>query len=83
MRWLVVAKNLDNGRLEIITPDMEFDDSSPNYDNTVHIIPFKEEPNPQHLDFGVHELVKNCVCHPKITESWVGQSIITHSAKVN
>jgi hypothetical protein len=83
MCWLVVVRNVESGRLEIITPDMEFDCDDPRYDKTVHIIPFKTEPDPQRLNFGVHNLGEDCVCRPKITDSWAGQRIISHRAVVN
>jgi hypothetical protein len=83
MRWLVVIKNIESGRLEIITPTTKFDHDAPHYDNTVHIVPFKEEPDPQRLSFGVHELAYNCACHPKIQEQCGSQTIITHRVEVN
>ena len=83
MVWLVVVKNIESGGLEIITPDMEFDPDNPRYDNVAHIIPYKEEPDPQRLDFGFHDLAYNCVCHPKISGSTSGQTIISHRAAVN
>jgi hypothetical protein len=83
MRWLVVVKNIESSRLEIVTPTTDFDPEDPRYDNVVHIVPFKEEPDPQRLDFGVHNLGLDCACRPKITESWAGQKIISHRAAVN
>ena len=83
MRWLVVVKNVESGNLEIITPTTNFDPDDPRYENVVHIVPFKEEPNPARLDFGFHELAYNCACHPKISGSTSGQTIISHRAAVN
>jgi hypothetical protein len=80
---MVVVKNIESGRLEIITPTTEVDPGDPRYDSMVHIIPFKEEPDPQRLSFGVHEFVRNCCCHPKIEDRCGGRTIISHSAMVN
>jgi hypothetical protein len=49
----------------------------------VNIIPFKEEPDPHRLDFGVHTLCEACACHPKLTGSTSGQTIVSHRAAVN
>ena len=83
MCWVIIVKNIESGHLEIITPDSQFDADDPRYDKVVHIVPFKEEPDPQRMNFGVHELVKNCVCHPKVTELYAGQKVVSHSAMVN
>jgi hypothetical protein len=84
MRWLVVVKNIESGNLEIVTPTTDFDANDPRYEKAAHIIPFKEEPNPARLDFGVHDLVRDCACHPKITEVYMtDRIIITHQAAVN
>lgn len=83
MRWLVVIKNLVSGNLEIITPSTDFDPDDPRYERVVNIIPFKEEPDPQRLNFGVHNLDYDCACHPKLSESTSGQTIISHRATVN
>jgi hypothetical protein len=83
MRWLVVVRNIESGRLEIITPTTDFDPEDPRYDRVVHIVPFKEEPDPQRLNFGVHNLSDDCACHPKVTYSWAEQRIISHESAVN
>jgi len=83
IRWLVVVKNIESGRLEIVTPTTYFDPEDPRYDRAVHIVPLKEEPDPQQLNFGVHNLSDDCACRPKITNSWAGQKIISHRATVN
>ena len=83
MVWLVVVKNIESGGLEIITPDMVFDPDNPRYDNVAHIIPYKEEPDPQRLSFGVHELVSDCACHPRVTNTYAGTRIISHREAVN
>ena len=84
MRWLVVVRNVESNRLEIITPSTDLDAELPRYDNVVHIVPFKEEPDPQRLDFGVHELHDGCACHPKITRTeMTEQIVITHRPAVN
>lgn len=83
MVWLVVVKNLESGNLEIITPSTDFDPDDPRYERIVNIIPFKKEPDPQRLDFGVHTLCEACACHPKISESASDQTIISHRAAVN
>lgn len=83
MRWLVVVKNLETGHLEIITPSTDFDPDDPRYERVVNIVPFKEEPNLERLTFGVHNLNLDCACHPKISESISGQTVISHRAVVN
>lgn len=83
MCWLVIVKNVESGRLELVTPAAEFDCDDPRYDKTVHIVPFKTEPDPQRLNLGVHNLGEDCVCRPKITNTWAGQRIISHRAAVN
>ena len=83
MHWLVVVRNVENNRLEIITPSTDLDVTTSHYDNVVHIIPFKEEPDPLRLDFGVHDLHEGCACHPKIVDSTVGKRIIKHRPAVN
>jgi hypothetical protein len=83
MRWLVVVKNLVSGNLEIITPQTDFDPEDPRYEKVVNIIPFAYEPDPQRLDFGVHDLSEACACHPKISDSICDQRVIAHRAVVN
>ena len=83
MYWIVVVKNLESNRLELVTPSSDFDPEDPRYDREVNIIPFKEEPDPMRLDFGVHELRDGCACHPKITYSQFEQKVISHTAAVN
>ena len=84
MRWLVVVKNIESDRLEIITPSTDFDPEDPRYDRVAHIVPFKEEPDPQRLNFGFHDLKRDCACHPKITEVYSqDRTIITHRSAVN
>ena len=84
MRWLVVVRNIDTGRMEIITPDTDLDACTSRYDDVVHILPFKTEPDPQRLDFGIHELHDACACHPKITKrELTDQTVIKHQAAVN
>ena len=83
MRWLVVVKNLDTDHLEIITPSTDFDPDDPRYERVVNIIPFKEEPDIQRLNFGFHNLGDDCACHPKISYSTSDQKVIAHRAAVN
>ena len=84
MRWLVVVRNIETGMLEIVTPSTDTDACVGRYDNVVHIIPFKEEPDPLRLDFGVHDLHDACACHPKVTHrELTDQTVITHRAAVN
>jgi hypothetical protein len=83
MIWLVVVKNLDTKRLEIITPSTDFDPDDPRYERVVNIIPFEKEPTLERLSFGVHDLCEVCACHPKISQSTSGQTIISHRAAVN
>jgi hypothetical protein len=83
MVWLVVVKNIASGNLEIITPSTDFDPDNPRYERVVNIIPFKEEPDPHRLDFGVHTLCEACACHPKISQSTSDQTVISHRAAVN
>jgi hypothetical protein len=83
MRCLAVVKNIERGELEIITPTTDFDPDDTRYDRVVLIVPFKEEPNPQRLNFGVHTLSDDCACHPKVSGSTSGQTIISHKAVVH
>jgi hypothetical protein len=83
MRWLVVVKNIESGNLEIIAPTTEFDPDDPRYDKVVHIVPFKEEPDPQRLHFGIHNLGDDCACHPTIRKQCGGPTIISHKERVN
>src|ERR1035437_7256205 len=83
MRWAVCMKNLEIGKMVLITPDMSVDVDDPRYDQDVHIVPVEEDPNdPCYLSFGVHDFVRNCVCHPKIQERCGGRTIISHQAAV-
>jgi hypothetical protein len=83
VRWLAVVRNLESSRLELITPSSDFDPDDPRYERVVNIIPLAKEPDPERVDFGFHELGYNCVCHPKISSSTSGQTIISHRAAVN
>jgi hypothetical protein len=83
MRWLMVVRNLESNRLEIIGPDTEIDFDDPRYEKVVNIVPFEKEPTSLMIDFGVHDLCEMCACHPKITKSDFGDIIISHKAAVN
>jgi hypothetical protein len=83
MVWFIVVRNIESNRLELVGPNSDFDPEDSRYDNWVHIVPFKTEPDPLHLDFGVHELHDACACHPKLTEMPCGQRIYSHTAVVN
>lgn len=83
MVWLIFVRNVESNRLEIVTPTSDFDPEDPHYDREVNIVPFEEEPDPQRLDFGVHDLHELCACHPKITYSAFEQKVISHTAAAN
>lgn len=84
MRWAICMKNLEAGKMQLITPDMSVDEDDPRYGDEVHICPVVEDPkDPKYLSFGVHDFVKECACHPKIQEQCGSRTIITHSAAVN
>ena len=83
MVWFIVVRNIESNRLELVGPESNFDFDDPRYDNVSHIVPFSKEPDPQRLDFGVHELHDACACHPKLTEFSTGERIYSHSAAVN
>jgi hypothetical protein len=84
MVWFIIVRNIESNRLELVGPESDCDLEDPRYDRVAHIIPFKEEPDPQRLNFGVHNLGRDCACHPKITEVYSqDRTIITHKAAVN
>lgn len=84
MRWAVCIKNVEIGKMVLITPHMSVDADDPRFDQDVHIVPVFEDPeDPYRLDFGVHDFVRGCVCHPKIKEQCFGRTIISHQAAVN
>jgi hypothetical protein len=84
MRWAVCMKDVEVGRMQLITPDMRVDEDDPRFGDEVHVIPVIEDKNdPMHLDFGVHDFVRECVCHPKIQEQCGGRTIIAHQSAVN
>lgn len=84
IRWAVCIKNLEVGKMQLITPDMSVDPDDPRWDQEVHIVPVTENPEkPLSLDFGVHDFVRNCACHPKIEKQRFGRTIISHQEAVN
>jgi 5-methylcytosine-specific restriction endonuclease McrA len=84
IRWAVCIKNLEVGKMQLITPDMSVDPDDPRWDREVHIVPVTENPEkPSNLDFGVHDFVRNCACHPKIEKQRFGRTIISHQEAVN
>ena len=84
MRWAVCMKNLEVGKMALITPDMTVDQDDPRFDQEVHIVPILEDPKDvTRLSFGAHDFVRDCACHPKILDQALGRTIITHSAAVN
>jgi len=85
MRWAVCMKNLEIGKMVLITPDMTPpDEDDPRFDQEVHIVPVEEHPNdPYYLSFGVHDFVRDCPCHPRIQRRCFGRTIISHRAVVN
>ena len=83
MRWAICMKNLEVGKMQLITPDMSVDENDPRYDDDVHIVPVVEDPkDPTCLSFGVHDFVRDCACHPKIQER-LYRNIISHRSAVN
>jgi hypothetical protein len=84
MRWAVCVKNIEVGKMMLITPDMSVDVDDPRLGDEVHIVPVVEDQkDPDWLSFGVHDFVRDCYCHPKIQEQCYGRTIISHSATVN
>lgn len=84
MRWAVCVKNLEAGQMQLITPDMTVDADDPRFGDEVHIVPVVEnQKNLGWIDFGVHNFVRDCYCHPKIEPRGSGKTIISHSAMVN
>ena len=83
-RWALCMKNLETGKMQLITPDMSVDPDDPRWDQEIHIVPVTENPEkPLNLDFGVHDFVRNCACHPKIEKQRFGRTIIRHQEAVN
>jgi hypothetical protein len=77
-------KNVEIGKMVLITPDMRVDENDPRYADEVHIVPVKVDKNdPTWLTFGIHDFVRDCYCHPKVEEQCLGRTIVTHSATVN
>lgn len=84
MRWAVCMKNIEAGNWQLITPDMTVDADDPRFDGEVHIVPVSEHPDdPYRLEFGVHDFVRDCTCHPKVQPQCFGRTIISHRAVVN
>jgi hypothetical protein len=84
MRWAVCMKNVEVGKMQLITPDMSVDGDDPRFGDEVHIVPVVEDPkDPTFLSFGFHDFVSGCVCHPKIQPQCGSRTIITHQAAVN
>lgn len=83
MRWAITMKNLEAGKWQLITPDMDIDPEDPRYDKDMHIVPIVEDPNnPTYLSFGIHALVRDCPCHPRIEEG-LYRNRIKHRAAMN
>lgn len=83
MRWAVCVKNLEVGKMQLITPDMTLDADDPIYGDDVHIVPVVEDKkDPTYLSFGVHDFVRDCACHPKVQDG-LSRTIITHQAAFN
>lgn len=84
MRWAVCMKNLEAGKMQLITPDMSVDEDDPRYGDDVHIVPVVEDhKDPETLSFGIHDFVRDCYCHPKVQEHCGSRTIICHQAAVN
>jgi TPR repeat protein len=84
IRWAVCVKNLETGKMVLITPDMTVDTDDPRFGDEVHIVPVvKDQKDPDWLSFGVHDFVRDCACHPKIEPRARGRTIISHRAAVN
>jgi hypothetical protein len=84
MRWAVCIKNLEVGKMQLITPDMTVDADDPRYGDEAHIVPVSEnQADPDYLSFGVHDFVRDCACHPTVETRCGYRTIISHSAAVN
>lgn len=84
MRWAVCMKNLEIGKMQLITPDMTVDEDDPRYGDEVHVVPVVEDKKDlTNLSFGVHDFVRDCCCHPNIQERCGGRIIIAHRSEVN
>jgi hypothetical protein len=84
MRWAIVMKNLEAGKMQLITPDMTGASEDPRFGDDVHIVPVVEDPkDPNILSFGVHDFITDCACHPRVEPQCNGRTLITHSAAVN
>jgi hypothetical protein len=84
MPWAICVKNLEIGEMVLITPDMSVDVDDPRFDDEVHIVPVVVDPkDPDRLSFGIHDFVRDCVCHPKIQNHCGGRTVIKHRAVVN
>jgi hypothetical protein len=84
MLWVVCIKNSETGKWDLITPETTFDEDDPHLGQDGHIVPVREDPgDPFRLDFGVHDFVSDCPCHPKVQKLCDGRKIITHQETVN
>jgi hypothetical protein len=83
MRWALCMKNLEVGKMQLITPDMTVDEDDPRFGDDLHIVPLVENQiYPNRISFGVHEFERTCACHPRF-EAGLYRNIITHQAAVN
>jgi hypothetical protein len=84
MQWAVCMKNLEVGKMQLISPDNPIDHDDPRYDDEVHIVPVVTDPrDPEMLSCGVHDFIRECYCHPKIHPQCGSRTIICHQAAVN
>lgn len=84
MRWAICMKNLEAGKMQLITPEMTGAPEDPRFGDEVHIVPVVEDPkDPTVLSFGVHDFVRECACHPRIEPKSNGRMIIAHQSAVN
>ena len=80
LRWVVCL--IESQTKQVVPWDgacVEEDD--PRYEDDVHILPIIE--GGETLFSGVHEVNRNCACHPRVQPQVHGRTMIFHSEKVS
>ncbi len=84
MRWALCIKNLESGKVVIISPEEAECFEAPKHRHEFHIVPIDEnKATEDYVSFGFHDFVRDCVCHPEIQVQSFGRILISHKALVN
>jgi hypothetical protein len=81
MPWGTYLKSTESGKMVLVPPSEKPDSNDPRYEQEVHIVPVKVDG--ENISLGIHDLVRECVCHPKIQEQVHERTLIIHREMVN